>query len=182
VPVLPVAVLDSSVLVPRWSRVALQQIANTAAPAYVPFWSEWIVAETWRVLTWRRLARSTATSEAAWRAQTRSANTMLRLLLRVMRMASLYGFAGAPAWPTLRDLDDLAIWHTALVAGAQYVVSHNLSDFPPLVDGRHVFQGIEYLTAIEFIEDVLGLELAIVVETPVARNALLRSRRAPRSS
>jgi hypothetical protein len=31
-----------------------------------------------------------------------------------------------------------------------------VADFPPLVQGRHIYRGIEYLTAIEFVEDVLG--------------------------
>ena len=47
----PVAVLDTSVLVPAWSRVTLQLLASGAAPRYQPVWSEWIIAETWRVLT-----------------------------------------------------------------------------------------------------------------------------------
>ena len=48
--VTPIAVLDSSVLVPRWSRIILQLLAAGADAAYTPVWSEWIIAETWRVL------------------------------------------------------------------------------------------------------------------------------------
>jgi hypothetical protein len=57
---------------------------------------------------------------------------MLRFLLPVVRMASLHGFSGPPAWPELRDPNDLPVWHTAVTAGAQYIVSHNTADFPPL--------------------------------------------------
>ncbi len=54
---LPVAVLDTSVLVPRWSRLTLQALAYGPNPRYQPVWSEWIIGETWRVLT-DRLARA----------------------------------------------------------------------------------------------------------------------------
>jgi hypothetical protein len=57
-----------------------------------------------------------------------------------------------------------------VVAGARFVVSENTTDFPPTVaehdpsSGRavlhHVYGGIAYLTAIEFIEDVLGEDAA----------------------
>ncbi|MGH9175362.1 MAG: hypothetical protein ACRD1H_13445, partial [Vicinamibacterales bacterium] len=59
----------------------------------------------------------------------------------------------------------------------RYVVSHNTSDLPPLVDGRHQWQGIEYLTAIEFIHDVLGEDITALAPGPIADAALVRSRR-----
>ena len=43
-----------------------------------------------------------------------------------------------------------------MAARAQYVVSHNLADFPPLAQSRHQYDGVEHLTAIEFVQDVLG--------------------------
>ncbi len=52
----PVAVLDSSVLVPVWSRLVLQRLAATARQRFRPVWSEWIIAETRRVLAWWWLA------------------------------------------------------------------------------------------------------------------------------
>ena len=53
-----VAILDTSVLVATRSPLVLQNLADGAAPAYRPVWSgwiiaEWIIAETWHVLTWR---------------------------------------------------------------------------------------------------------------------------------
>jgi hypothetical protein len=104
---------------------------------------------------------------------------MLRRFLAVMRLVSIRGFVGPAPWPGLKDADDEPIWATAVVAGAQYTVSHNIEDFPPLVEGRHVFGGIEYLTAIEFVEDVLGGDAAAVYGLPLPPGALVRSRRVP---
>ena len=122
--------LDSSVLVPRWSRVVLQQLAVRQAPPFIPAWSEWIIAETWRTLAWQWLNR-------------------------------------------------VPIWQTAVVAGAHYVVSQNTHDFPPPVLGRHVYGGVEYLTAIEFIEDVLRESAAAVYGAPLPAGASVRSHRVP---
>jgi hypothetical protein len=69
------------------------------------------------------------------------------------------------------------IWATAVTAGAQYVVSHDISDFPPLVAGRHIYQGIEYLTAIEFIQNVLGVAAEQVLGAPLPEGAAVRSSR-----
>jgi hypothetical protein len=94
-----------------------------------------------------------------------------------MHMTSLHRYNGPDPWPSLHDPDDIPLWHTATSAGARYVVSHNTTDFPPLANGRHAWQGIEYLTAIEFIEDVLGEDIASLVPTPIAPAALIRSNR-----
>lgn len=174
-----IAVLDSSVLVPAWSRVALQQFAVPPRELFVPVWSEWIVAETWRVLTRQWIVRASTHGQPEWGEFTRLANSMMRYLLPAMRTASLHRIDGPGAWPTLRDRDDLPIWHTAVVAHAQYVVSHNISDFPPLVDGRHVFQGIEYLTEIEFIEHILNERIGAVFDQPLPMRMQVRSRRLP---
>jgi hypothetical protein len=58
---------------------------------------------------------------------------------------------------------------------ARYVVSQNTADFPPLADRCHVYQGIKSLTAIEFVEDVLGADPAEVYGRPVPAGARLRS-------
>jgi hypothetical protein len=110
-----------------------------------------------------------------------AANRMLRRLLAVMRLVSIRDFVGPAPWPGLKDADDEPIWATAAVAGAQYVVSHNVEDFPPLMQGRHVYGSVEYLTAIEFVEDGLGEDAAAVFGVPVPPSALIRSRRVPRS-
>jgi hypothetical protein len=160
--------------------VVLQKLADRPYRLFVPVWSEWIIAETWRVLAWRWRTQAGEEGEAEWNTLTRSANGMLRYLLSVMRLVSLREFAGPPPWPQLRDADDVPIWETAMVAQARYVVSHNVVDFPPLRRGRHVHGGVEYLTAIEFIEDVLGADAEATYAAPLPRGALLRSRRAPR--
>ena len=90
----PVAVLDSSVLVPRWSRVVLQLLATRPDPLFIPAWSEWIIAETWRVLAWRCLTGAAQADENEWESLTRAANAMLRYLLPVMRLVSLRDFVG----------------------------------------------------------------------------------------
>lgn len=173
----PVAVLDTSVLVPVWSRLVLQRLAAAPSRPYVPVWSEWIIAETWRVLTWQWLARAGGPDAVDARGLTRAANGMLGRMLEVMTLVSLHAGAGPPAWPQLRDENDAPIWQTAVLADARYVVSHNLADFPPLVNGRHTFAEIEYLTTIEFVHDVLGEDAAVLHGTDLPRGALLRSRR-----
>lgn len=161
-----------------WSRLVLQRLAAAPRPWLQPVWSEWIIAETWRVLTWRWLTAHGPVDEVVL---TQSANRMLRRLLQVMQLVSLYGAVGASPWPGLRDVEDVPIWTTAVAAGAQYVISHNTMDFPPLVEGRHVYRGIEYLTAIEFIEDVLGLAVEELYGRPLPAGASVRSRRVRRA-
>ena len=104
---------------------------------------------------------------------------MLRRLLSVMRLVSIRDFVGPAPWPGLKDAEDEPIWATAVVAGAQYVMSHNVEDFPPPVQGRHVYGGVEYLTAIEFVEDVVGEDAAAVYGSPLRPGALVRGRRVP---
>lgn len=145
-PPLPyLAVLDSSVLVPAWSRFVLQRLAARPSPAFAPVWSEWIIAETWSVLTWRWFARAGRADVAEWRALSRAANAMLRYLLPVMTHVSLRDGSDAAPWPGLRDAADAPIWQTAVIASARFVVSQNLADFPPLRNGHHVYDSIEYL-------------------------------------
>ena len=157
----------------------LQRIASEPHRRYTPVWSEWIIAEIWRVLTWRWLARAARTDEAEWRTLSRAANRMLRQLLQVMMLVSLRDYVGSAPWPGLQDEEDTPIWQTAVIARAQYVVSHNLADFPPLVQGRHIYAGIEYLTAIEFVQDVLGEDATELYGTPLPQAALMRSGRTP---
>lgn len=175
----PIAVLDTSVLVPTWSRIVLQRLAASPNHRYTPVWSEWIIAETWRVLTWRWLTHTTRTDAAEWRTLSRAANGKLRQLLPVMRLVSLSGYAGPKPWSGLKDDGDAAIWQTAVIAQAQYVVSHNLADFPPLVNGHHAYEGIEYLTAAEFISNVLGEDVEETYGATLPPEALLRSGRRP---
>jgi hypothetical protein len=102
---------------------------------------------------------------------------MLRRLLPVMWFVSVREYDGPGPWPELADRDDVPIWQTAVLAGALYVVSQNTRHFPPLVEGHHVHRDVEYLTAIEFIEDVLGKDAADVYRAPLPAAATLRSGR-----
>jgi hypothetical protein len=170
-------VLDSSVLIPFWSRSILQRLANEESPKVVPVWSEWIIAETWRALTWRWIEHTPGMTTADWRQLATIANEMMLYLLPVMRHASLHRCSGPEPWPTMQDVNDIPVWDTATAAGAAYVVSHNTRDFPPLVDGRHTWRGIEYLTAIEFIEEVLNADVNALTPASLTPAMLVRSRR-----
>jgi len=138
---LPVAVLDSSVLVPVWSRLILQRLAGRAIPPYAPVWSEWIIAETWRTLALLWVTRRRPQASLDGPGLTRQANQMLRYLLPVMRFVSLRDYAGLEPWHELTDPDDAPVWQTAVLAKANYVVSHNTRHFPPLRHGRHAAEG-----------------------------------------
>jgi len=174
---LPIAVFDSSVLVPRWSRIVLQQLAAPPRPRFVPVWSEWIIAETWQVLTWQWVDRASRTDLAEWRRLARAANDMLRYLLRVMTLVSTRDVAEPSPKPAHPPRPSVPARAPAFAAKARYVVSHNLQDFPPLIQGRHVYCGIEYLTAIEFIEGVLGEDGGGIYGAPLPAGALVRSQR-----
>jgi hypothetical protein len=178
---LAVAVLDTSVLVPRWSRITLQRLAVEPLRRYQPTWSEWIIAETWRVLVRNRVERAGRAGQAPNRNLLhRQANEMMWYLLDAMSMTSLAGRRPLPEpWPSLNDPDDAPIWATAQLAGAQFVISHDTRHYPPVVGGRHVYQGIEYVTTVEFVEDVLGLELTSIYGEPLPSRNIVRSGRIP---
>lgn len=56
------------------------------------------------------------------------------------------------AWEQLTDVADYPIWAAAVAAKAQYVISDNTSDYPPRQpDGRHIYQGIEYISGRDFL-------------------------------
>lgn len=178
------AILDASVLVPYWSRVALRKLALQQPAPYQPVWSTAIVAETWRILGVRAgRAGQPATTVS------RSAHELWRLLDPLFLIADAsQPPAGAPPSP-LRDPNDAHLWYAALHSGAHYVVSHNTRDFPPLVSvvervgereitvARHVYAGIEFLTAIEFIGDVLGANAALLCGHSLPPGAPVRSQR-----
>ncbi len=173
--------LDASVLVPHWSRVVLQRLALEPNRRYQPVWSEWIIAETWRVLTRERVeAAGRSRQSVDWRNLGDQANEMMWYLLRVMTMVPLARRGPLPApWPGLTDPNDGPIWATASLGGADYVVSHNTRHFPPPEDGRHVYEGIEYLTTVEFVEEVLGADIPTTYGEPLTRADPVRSRRRP---
>ena len=61
------------------------------------------------------------------------------------------------AWADLGDIDDHPIWAAAIEGKAHYVVSDNTGDYPPRQpDGRHVHQGIEYISGRDFLVMLLS--------------------------
>ncbi|HEX5502988.1 MAG TPA: PIN domain-containing protein [Thermomicrobiales bacterium] len=180
----PLAVLDSSVLVPYWSRAALRALALWRPPPYRPVWSTAIVAETWRILGLRAGRAGTPAAVVS-----RAAHDLWRVLDPLFLVADgSHPPAGMPPSP-LRDPDDAHLWYAALNGGARYVVSHNTRDFPPLAHtveriaerevavARHVEAEVEFLTAIEFIEDVLGADAVALCGRPLPPGAVVRSGR-----
>jgi predicted nucleic acid-binding protein len=107
-----------------------------------------------------------------------------------MRLVSVRNVPPSVRPSPLTDPNDALVWATAVIARAGYIVSHNTAHFPPLVrehavlEGRalvmqrHMHQGIECLTAIEFIEDVLGEDAAAVYGRSLPTAGLVRSHRA----
>lgn len=173
----------------RWSRLLLSRLA--AWGLFRPVWSEGIIAETWRVLTWKSLSEGLSYADVQVQA-----NRMLNYLVDVMEFVSLRMEGERPApWPELRDRQDDHIWWTAVRArdtlGASFVISHNLKDFPPAVVGphamaekthecrRHVFGGIEYLTVVEFLSIATHPRMALsdVLDPPPLDEWVIRSSR-----
>lgn len=148
------AVLDTNSLVPGRLRRDLQQ--NAQLGLYTAIWSPWIIAELNRVLTWRWIEYHGGDwSAAAWQQCSQSAKAMM-----VQLIASLSVVAPVPpyphSWEALRDQWDQPIWAAAKLSGAQYVVSENRRDYPPVgPDGRHLHKGIEYLPASVFLGRLL---------------------------
>jgi hypothetical protein len=179
----PIALLDANVLVSAWSRKLLRDLAATEPPRFVGVRSSAIIAETWRVLTVQRLNAGSSAS-----ALSRDAHEMWTKLDPVLRIAEASRRPPDTPPSPLRDRRDEHLWNAALNAGAQYVVSHNTRHFPPAMEVsmssdegarqavRHLAHGIEFLTAIEFIEDVLGEDAAALYNQHLP-SGIIRSQR-----
>ncbi len=144
------AVLDTSVLVPRRSREALQIAAQDGL--YTALWSPWIIAELNRVLVWRWIDRTGSDlSSANQKSCSRAAKAMMRILVPTFELVD----ARPPepmAWESLGDADDVPIWTTAVMGGATHVVSSNTRHYPPArADGTHVYQDVTYIGANDFL-------------------------------
>ena len=85
-----------------------------------------------------------------------------------------------PAWAGFPAADDLPIWSAAVRSGARFIVSHNVRDFPPRDnDGLCAFAGIEFITAENFVGEILGLDPAVVAPRPApATGRIAHQRRA----
>jgi hypothetical protein len=155
------AVLDTSVLVPSTLRRDLQEAS--ALGLYTALWSPWIIAELNRVLVWRWIKKPPANKQ---RGDLSAANERLcaemakRMMARMLPTFELVSPLPPypPAWPELSDHWDHPVWAAAVLGNARYVVSNNSRHFPPRQDdGRHVFQGIEYVRGRVFLDAVLGI-------------------------
>lgn len=179
----PVAVLDTSVLYPVWSRVLLRRLATGQPASIRGIWSREIARELWRTFSAWGVARGLAPEQA----QHQAGATLYPLQQVLILVDGDHRPPGAPASP-LPDPDDAHLWNAALNGGAAYIVSHNTRHFPPAeqIDtagesvSRHLSHGIEFLTAIEFIEDVLGFDAATLYGAPLPAGGLVRSDRSRR--
>lgn len=178
-PAPPRAVLDSSVLVPAWSRLLLSTLAAAKPTLYTPIWCECIIAETWRVLTVQRLRRLPSLTVASERQLSASANMMLTALLQVMTFVSVVPPFDA-AWAGVGDADDLPIWSAAVRSGARFVVSHNVRDFPPRdAQGLCAHAGVEFVTVAKFAGEILGLDIEAVAPVPIPATGQIAHQRRP---
>lgn len=154
-------------------------------PRFRGVWSSEIIRECWQTLAEKGSARSVAPE--AIQNQTQALLYPLQQVLALVDGANRP--SDAPRSP-LRDPDDEHLWNAAVNAHARYVVSHNTRDFPPptlvtmeavgkpIQVTRHRYHGVEFLTAIEFVEDVLGEDAATLYGRPLPAG-VVRSRRAP---
>jgi len=149
------AVLDTSSLVPARLRRELQQAAQIGA--FTAIWSPWIVAELNRVLVWRWIKDAPPNrspndlTDANERRCGAAAKVMMEWLLPSFELvAPLPPYP--PVWTTLRDQWDHPVWAAARLGHANFVVSENTHDYPPMQsDGRHIYEGVEYLRGAAFL-------------------------------
>ena len=150
------AVIDTNVLFSSRMRAELQELALQGA--FTAMWSPWIVAELNRVLVWQWIAERTKgdLSPANERACSQAAKKMMNLLISAFETVNPRP-PYPDAWDRLSDADDHPIWAAAIAGKAQYVVSDNTDDYPPpQQDGRHIHQGIEYISGRDFLDLLLS--------------------------
>ncbi|HWE64854.1 MAG TPA: PIN domain-containing protein [Chloroflexota bacterium] len=159
------AVVDTSVLVPARLRAELQSLAYDGA--FTAIWSPWIIAELYRTLTWQWIERTVVSATTAagdmvtacdlttanWTRCGESAKRMMEILLSTPNWELVDPRPPyPPVWESLDDIWDYPIWAAAVVGHARYVVSNNTHDYPPAgADGRHVHDGIEYVSGTDFL-------------------------------
>lgn len=155
IPLQPIAVFDTSVLFPERMRKNLLEAARLRLCYGV--WNPWIISELFRTLTVRWLQHAHAsggleTSHDFVRQQEAMSRASARMMRRMIALLRCHDTpTGALSWPGA-DPDDDPILALALAVHAEYIVSENASDFPPQnTDGEHVFEGIRYVRADEFL-------------------------------
>jgi len=144
----PIAVVDTSALVSASTRRRLILAAQENLCKL--YWSPWIIAELTRVLTVHWIERH-GTSKQSLITMSKASKTMMTWLTTFFDIADPKP-PWEKAWPALSDADDLPIYTTASRIKANFVVSENTRDFPPLDKlGRHIWNGIEYIHPQEFL-------------------------------
>jgi predicted nucleic acid-binding protein len=135
-----VAVIDANVLYARKKREAIIEAIRQDRLDGV--WSPHIVGELYRILTVRWLQKRGA-DEASLRELSRSSKALMELLVEVLQIVD----TGPQEYEELPDPDDFHLIRAARLSNAGFVVSENTGDFPAIgSDGRHVYDGVEYLT------------------------------------
>lgn len=179
----PSAVLDTSVLYPAWSRVLLLRLARRQPVGFRGIWSREIARELWRTFEVRDGRRGITPEQVRY-----GAAAAIYPLRQVFVMVAAESRPSLTPTSPLPDSDDAHLWNAALNAGAAYIVSNNTHHFPPPIpqreEGKHVLRhhvhGVEFVTAIEFIEDILGLDAAALYGASIPRGGIVRSARSRR--
>ena len=143
------ALCDTSVLVPSGIRKKLVMSAELGL--FTPYWSPWIIGELYRVLTYQLM-------DYQYSKQTISQLSKKMMLLMTPFFDVIDLKPPLPkGWLGKVDPDDIPIWAAAKLEEVNYVVSNNTRDFPPENEGRYVYEGIEYITANNFLK-IIGFE------------------------
>lgn len=106
-------------------------------------WSSFLIGELTRIRT--EWAIKQGLDREVYRERI---NTLIRELSKVATLVDYTRLEGGNYTEWLKDPDDEPLLATALVGRAQYIVSHNTSDFPP----RGSFAGVRYLTPRAFLD------------------------------
>lgn len=154
-----IAVVDTSVLV---SRRHVAPIIEAAHDGYVvPVWSPCIISEAVRVLTWRwlrsqpreprALGGDVSLTRQLEAACSRDAKVWFGVMTEVFRVVEDRP-PDERVWAAeVRDPDDLPIWNAAVRSSADFIVTSNLRDGPPVdTYGRQTFDGVTFVGPEDF--------------------------------
>ncbi len=150
----PRAVLDTSVLIGR-ERGTLMLLASRGW--YTPLWSSFIIAEMVRIRTQHAVQDGEdLRTYRIWLNQFVSSLSERAVCVNYTRLRG-------GNWTWLQDPDDEPILATALIGRAHYVVSNDTAHFPPPAQNPYpsvlnpVFRSVYYVTARQFIDEIVGL-------------------------
>jgi predicted nucleic acid-binding protein len=143
-----VAVIDTNVLYGRKKRDVLMEAIREGRLDGI--WSPHIIGELYRILTVRWLEKHGAERDSL-RELSRASKALMELLATTLRVVD----SGPHEDEDLPDPDDFHLIRAARLSRAGFVVSDNTKDFPRSDrDGRHVYDGVEYLTYSAFLSRI----------------------------